>query len=140
MIDQHIRSRFAAAPVARLATADDRGRPHLVPITFAVDGADGIVTAVDRKPKRGRDLKRLRNIASNPRVCVLVDHYADDWAALWWVRADGTATVVEDGPAQATPLRLLREKYPQYRDALPDGPLITVTVDHWASWAAAPSG
>ena len=83
-------SRFASARVARLATVDAGGGPHVVPITFAVDG-DVIWSAVDDKPKRSRELKRLANIRSNPAVSVLADHYDDDWTRLWWVRADGTA-------------------------------------------------
>lgn len=138
MTDPTIRDRFAAASVARLATADGHGRPHIVPITFAVDGADRIVTAVDRKPKSGRDLRRLRNIAENPRVSVLVDHYEDDWNALWWVRADGTATVADDEVGRAAPVLALRRKYEQYRDEPPDGPVIVVAVDRWVSWTAAP--
>lgn len=136
MTAPQVQNRFAAAPVARLATADAGGRPHVVPITFAVDGEDRIVTAVDRKPKRSHALKRLRNIAENPRVSVLVDHYADDWSTLWWVRADGAATVVEEEPGRAGPLRALQRKYPQYRLDVPDGPVIVVAVDRWVSWSA----
>ena len=82
------RGRFAAARVARLATADATGQPHLVPVTFAVAG-DMVYTAVDAKPKRTTALRRLANVAANPRVSLLVDHYDDDWSRLWWVRADG---------------------------------------------------
>lgn len=132
------RSRFAAAPVARLATVDGQGRPHLVPVTFAVAGGR-IVTAVDRKPKRGHDLRRLRNIAANPRVSVLVDHYADDWRELWWVRADGVARVVGTGPEtageRAALLAPLLAKYPQYADAPPDGPVVEISVTGWSHWA-----
>jgi len=88
------RDLFTGASVARLATVRPDGRPHLVPIVFAVAG-DVIVTAVDEvKPKRTRALARLANIAAEPRVSVLADHYDEDWTRLWWVRADGTATVV----------------------------------------------
>ncbi|RCV50470.1 TIGR03668 family PPOX class F420-dependent oxidoreductase, partial [Marinitenerispora sediminis] len=104
------RARFAAERVARLATADAAGRPHLVPVVFAT-GADGdgdtVVIAVDRKPKRTRELKRLANIAENPRVCLLADAYDDDWDRLWWCRADGEAEVVRSGPRRAAALRLL---------------------------------
>src|SRR4051794_4921374 len=89
------RERFAAARVARLATSG----PHIVPICFALDG-DTIWSAVDAKPKRTRALRRLENIARDPRVSVLTDHYDDsDWSRLWWARADGTATVHDDAPA-----------------------------------------
>lgn len=133
--DEEARARFAAARVARLATADARGRPHIVPITFAVRD-DTVVTIVDRKPKRSRDLKRLRNITDNSRVSVLVDHYEDNWDALWWVRADGTASVVEEESRIADALPALQGKYRQYRDDVPEGPLIVVAVDRWASWSS----
>jgi PPOX class probable F420-dependent enzyme len=81
--------------VARLATTNDAGRPHIVPVTFAVAG-DIVYTAVDAKPKSTRNLRRLRNIRGNARVAVLADRYDEDWASLWWVRADGAATIVED--------------------------------------------
>ena len=93
------RRRFAEARVARLATRGE-GTPRLVPIVFAIAG-DDIVTAVDHKPKSTRDLRRLSDIADDPRVALLVDHYDDaDWSRLWWVRADGIATV-HDGDATA---------------------------------------
>ncbi|MEU9344955.1 TIGR03668 family PPOX class F420-dependent oxidoreductase [Streptomyces sp. NPDC048278] len=129
------RRRFAAARVARLATADDRGRPHLVPVVFARYGADGIVTAVDHKPKTTPDLKRLRNIAVQPAVCLLVDAYDENWDRLWWVRADGEARVVPAGPAVVGPLC---EKYPQYRERPPSGAVVLVTVSRWTGWQAAP--
>ena len=94
MTPHQARQRFAAARVARLATADAAGRPHIVPVTFAVDG-DVVYTAVDAKPKQSTALKRLANVAANPAVALLVDHYADDWNELWWVRADGTGRVVD---------------------------------------------
>ncbi len=83
------RRRFASARVARLATADAGGRPHIVPIVFAVEG-DIIYSAVDHKPKRTTALRRLANMAENPFVALLVDYYDDDWSRLWWARADGT--------------------------------------------------
>jgi PPOX class probable F420-dependent enzyme len=128
------RDRFASVPVVRLATADATGRPHLVVATFAVDG-DRVYTAVDAKPKDTRDLKRLRNIRANPRVAMLADHYEDDWTHLWWVRADGTATIVGDPAAMARPIALLRERYRQYRDDPPAGPVIAVTVQRWTGWS-----
>ncbi|MGW4641835.1 TIGR03668 family PPOX class F420-dependent oxidoreductase [Sphaerisporangium sp. NPDC004334] len=130
------RGRMAEARVARLATVGDDGRPHLVPVTFALDG-DRLVTAVDHKPKSGARLRRLRNIQVNPNVCVLVDHYHEDWTTLWWVRADGFATVVERGderlPALLAPLVA---KYLQYRDRVPEGPVILVEVTRYSGWSA----
>src|SRR5690625_4498503 len=88
---------FARAPVARLATVAPGGAPHLVPIVFALDN-DVIYTGVDAKRKTTQRLRRLANIESDPRVSLLVDHYADDWTQLWWVRADGVAVIHRDGP------------------------------------------
>jgi PPOX class probable F420-dependent enzyme len=122
-------------PVARLGTADARGQPHLVVITFAVEG-DVIYTAVDQKPKSGTNLKRLRNVDENPQVTVLADRYSDDWDALWWVRADGRAVVLRDQRSMAEPLRLLAGRYRQYRKAPPTGPVLAVTVERWSGWAA----
>lgn len=122
--------RFAAAPVARLATVGHDGAPHLVPIVFALAG-DVIHSAVDAKPKRHRRLRRLANIAAEPRVSVLVDHYSDDWTQLWWVRADGLAEVRESSPDG---LAALVAKYPQYRATPPPGPFVAITVRHWAAW------
>jgi PPOX class probable F420-dependent enzyme len=108
------RQRFAAARVARLATADAAGRPHIVPVTFAVDG-DTIYSAVDAKAKRSTALKRIANVAANPAVALLVDHYADDWDELWWVRADGTGRVVDpEDPEGVRALSLLAERYPRF--------------------------
>jgi PPOX class probable F420-dependent enzyme len=125
------RARFAAAEVAHLATAAD-GMPHLVPITFAADG-DTLWFAVDHKPKTTRELRRLRNIRANPRVCVLVDHYEPDWGRLWWVRADGVATIRDRDEAG---LDRLVAKYPRYREIRPAGPVVRIDITRWASWSA----
>ena len=129
------RRRFSAAAVARLATVTPDGRPHLVPVTFAVDG-DVIFSAVDAKPKTTTRLARLRNIAAEPRVAMLADHYETDWDQLWWVRADGAATVLAGAAEMAAPLALLVRRYPQYRAAPPSGPVIRVQVERWTGWAA----
>lgn len=132
------RARFIEAPVARLATVTAGGAPHLVPVVFAVaadsGGGDVVYTAVDAKPKTTRRLRRLANIEANPRVSLLVDHYADDWARLWWVRADGVATIHDDGRALESGRRLLRAKYPQYQSVSLDGPVIAVAVHRWSGW------
>jgi PPOX class probable F420-dependent enzyme len=120
--------------VARLATVGADGRPHVVPIVFAVDG-DTIWSAVDAKPKRTRALRRLDNVRSNPRVAVLADHYEEDWDALWWARADGVARVVS-AEAAARALELLAERYEQYRSATPEGPVLEVAVERWSGWRA----
>jgi PPOX class probable F420-dependent enzyme len=140
LTEQDARRRFAAAVVARLATVTDAGRPHIVPITFAVDG-DRIYTAVDAKPKTTViGLRRLSNIRARPQVSLIADHYAPDWAALWWARADGTAAVLEEPGQMATPVALLTARYPQYRDRPPDGPVIAIRVARWTGWAASAPG
>jgi PPOX class probable F420-dependent enzyme len=128
------RERFAASPVARLATADAHGVPHAVPFTFAVLD-DAVYFAVDHKPKSTWNLRRLRNIRENPSVTVLVDHYADDWSTLWWARADGLGEVLEDGQEQHRAVELLRGKYDQYRNSAPEGPVVAVRVEQWSGWA-----
>jgi PPOX class probable F420-dependent enzyme len=131
------RARFAGARVARLATAGSDGRPHIVPIVFALDG-DRIYSVVDQKPKRTTQLRRLRNIAENPQVSLLVDHYEDDWHSLWWVRADGRARVLDlknpehhDQARQA--IDLLRARYPQQRAT---GAVLAIDVERWSGWSA----
>jgi PPOX class probable F420-dependent enzyme len=132
---EEARRLFAGARVARLASVDAEGRPHLVPIVFALDG-DIVFSAVDAKPKRTTALKRLSNIAANPHVALLADHYDDaDWDALWWVRADGVARVIDDADARRG-IALLAERYDQYRAAPPRGPVIAITVERWSGWRA----
>jgi PPOX class probable F420-dependent enzyme len=130
--------RFATATVARLATVGPDGRPHLVPITFALVGAETLVTAVDHKPKRTRVLRRLANIEANPQVSVLVDHYEDDWERLWWVRADGLARVEGGRTSKSAALaEALSERYAQYRERPPQGPFIVIEVQRVSGWSAA---
>lgn len=129
------RRRFAAARVARLATVDGEGHPHLVPITFVVAG-ESIYSVVDAKPKRTPSLRRLDNVAVNPAVSVLVDHYEDDWSALWWARADGRARVLEASTAEARQaVELLAARYPQQRAV---GAVLAIDVERWLGWSAQP--
>jgi PPOX class probable F420-dependent enzyme len=125
--------------VARLASVTESGRPHIVPFTFVLDG-DRIYSAVDAKPKTTTSLRRLRNIRANPEVAVLADHYDEDWARLWWVRADGRAAVLDEPRQMARPLALLAGRYPQYRQAPPAGPVIAVSAERWTGWAATAPG
>jgi PPOX class probable F420-dependent enzyme len=128
------RDRFAAARVARLATASADGTPHLVPVVFAIEG-DRVYTAVDAKPKRTRSLRRLANVIDNPRVCLLADHYEEDWTALWWVRADGAGRVLaDDDPEAAQGRDLLAARYPQQTGA---GTVLVIDVERWSGWSAA---
>ena len=129
------RQRFGRARAAKLATVAADGQPHLVPVTFAMDG-DMIYTAVDEKPKSTRQLRRLSNIGANPMVCLLADHYSDDWSALWWVRADGTAIILSDAAAMRAPLGLLARRYRQYQADPPLGPVIAIRVNRWIGWSA----
>jgi PPOX class probable F420-dependent enzyme len=128
------RDRFAAARVARLATADSSGRPHLVPIVFAVEG-DRVYSAVDAKPKRTTALRRLANVRQNPVVALLVDHYDEaDWDALWWVRADGRGRLLEPEESEAQrAIVLLGDRYPQQRAT---GAVLAVDVERWSGWSA----
>ena len=135
MDEQEARRRFAASPVARLATVRPDGAPHVVPVTFALSD-DRVCTAVDRKPKRHQRLQRIANLRHEPRCSLLVDHYADDWSALWWVRADGEATVIEHPAPGDKRLRHLAERYRDYREAPPAGPLIVVEITRWIGWQA----
>lgn len=121
------------ARVARLATADAGGQPHAVPVTFAfLDGA--FYFAVDEKPKRTTRLKRLRNIAENPRVALIVDRYDDDWSKLAWLMVQGAAAVLENGPERDRAVAALREKYPQYREMPLAGPVARIEPENVLSW------
>jgi PPOX class probable F420-dependent enzyme len=124
------RQLFVASRIARLATVDDAGRPHLVPVVFAARG-DRIVFATDHKPKSGGKLRRLANIESNPRVSLLADQYDEDWAQLWWVRADGHATIHERADLLVDQLVA---KYPQYQQRRPNGPVVEIGVTRWTGW------
>lgn len=131
------RELLAEARVARLGLLDDRDRPRVLPIAYALhDGA--LWTAVDRKPKRsGREPARLRFLRRRPRVAVTVDRYEEDWERLAWVQALGEATVLEAGEHPAA-LAALADKYEQYREAPPPGPLIRVRPDRVLRWSARP--
>ncbi len=129
--EQWARERFEQAKVARLATVSGDGSPHLVPMVFAVEETR-LISAVDDKPKSTTDLRRLDNIAVNPFVSVLVDHYDDDnWTQLWWARADGWGRIYDEYDLTA-----LVARYAQYREQPPAGPVIVIEVDHWSGWSA----
>ena len=131
-----MRRRLVEASVARLATAGPDGRPHIVPIVFAHDD-ENLYFVVDDKPKRSRDLKRVRNIAGNERVSVLVDHYEDDWMRLWWVRVDGVAHVIAHEADAQHAIDVLVAKYAQYERARPRGPVVAISIERMTGWAAA---
>jgi PPOX class probable F420-dependent enzyme len=136
MDEARCRALLAAAPVARLATVRPDGRPHVVACCFALEG-DRIWTAVDAKPKATARLQRLANLAAHPWASLLADHYEDDWDALWWVRADGPAAVLEDeGGQRETALAALAAKYPPYAATPPPGPVVEIVVERLSGWSA----
>jgi len=127
-----------SARVAHLATADDSGRPHVIPICFAIDG-DHLFTPLDEKPKRAAPLrlKRVRNIRINPQVAVVVDRYDEDWRRLEYILMRGRARLVARGRLHRKALTLLRKKYAQYRKmTLGDRPVIAIRCETLAAWAA----
>lgn len=129
-----MRRRAEESKVAYLGTADRQGRPHLVPIGFVIDG-DTIYFAVDSKPKQTVRLKRLLNIEVNPAVAVLFEHYEADWSKLWWVRVDGSAHLVQDRTVADHVVDLLVEKYPQYGEHRPAGPVVAIAIDRMSGWS-----
>lgn len=133
-MDDTARFRFTEARSAVLATAAPDKGPHVVPIVFACEG-DVVYTAVDGKPKSTTRLRRLANIEAQSKVSVLVDHYDDDWEQLWWVRADGVATVHTGGDRADRAREMLRAKYDQYGSVSLEGPAIAIAVTRWSSWS-----
>jgi PPOX class probable F420-dependent enzyme len=127
-------SRVRTARVARLATTAPSLQPHLVPVTFTLQG-DDVVIGIDQKPKSTLKLRRLRNIQDNPLVSILWDQYSEDWSELWWVRGDGRAEVVDDGERWSSAIASLTAKYVQYRTAPPQGPVIAITQLSWSGWS-----
>jgi PPOX class probable F420-dependent enzyme len=129
-----------AARVARMATADQGGAPHAIPICYWFDGTN-FYFAIDEKPKRvsGAGLKRMRNIASNPRVALIIDHYEEDWSELAYVLVHGVARVVEDSEEYMLALRHLRDKFRQYRAMAlsPDrNPIVRIEPERVHVWGA----
>lgn len=132
-----IRAKLDAARVARLATLDDKHRPHLIPICFVLED-DVLYSAIDRKPKRTAParLARLRNIKNSPHVALLVDHYEEDWMRLWYVFLRGEAELVSGPAERKRALLSLRAKYPQYRGEMlqEDAPLLRITPEQITAW------
>jgi PPOX class probable F420-dependent enzyme len=127
------------ARVGRLATADAVGRPLVVPVCYVFDGTR-CYSAVDAKPKRTRNLRRLSNIAENPQVSLVVDRWDEDWSQLCWVIVEGRADVLTSGPEFSRAIDLLVAKYPQYR-ALPldraAGAVVAITPGRVLAWRSA---
>ena len=142
--ERDVETRLREARVARLATRDTRGRPHVIPVCYAYDGK-AFYTPVDRKPKSkaGGELARVRNIRANPGVALLVDHYEEDWAGLWYILVRGQGEILSSGEERERAVELLRKKYPQYasRELLPeDAAVIRVTPEKVVSWGEVESG
>ncbi len=133
------RSRLSDARSAVLATADEMGAPHLVPITFVLEG-EIVYTAVDGKPKRPGKLRRHENIRAEPRVCLIAEHWDEDWSLLWWVRVDGLAQVIASNSAVQHVVELMRHKYDQYNTVPIGGPVIEIAVHTWRGWASGGGG
>lgn len=137
MFEERERRYVEAARIGRLATADGEGRPNAVPVCFALTG-DRIATPIDEKPKDAspETLRRSRDVRANPRVSLVVDHYAEDWSRLGWVQIRGTATHLSpDDPDHAPAVAALRAKYDQYADhALEERPVIELSPGNVLSW------
>ena len=137
-----VRAFADAHPVARLATADAQGAPHVLPICFVILGVTLYLT-IDQKPKSGRQrqLKRLRNILENPQVAVVLDHYDEDWSRLGWVMLHGSAEILEGNDEHERAQSALKSRYPQYREMeLQHLPVIAIRINRIAQWGDLQSG
>jgi PPOX class probable F420-dependent enzyme len=130
-----MRHRLESARVGHLGTTGGDGRPHVVPVCFALTG-EVVYNAVDHKPKRSTRLRRIVNVEQTGRACLLVDEYHDDWTQLWWVRVDGPARVVDDPGEAQRAVDALTAKYPQYEQRPPSGPVLAVDAERWSAWTA----
>lgn len=128
-----MRRRVNEARVGRLATISPDGHPHVVPCCFVLNESV-LYSAVDAKPKSSYVLQRVRNLRALPLAALLIDHYAEDWSVLWWIRIDGTARVLESGSERSRALELLAVKYEQYLREPPPGPAIAIDVTGWRAW------
>ncbi len=138
MTEEAVQTRLKQARVARLATGDEQGRPHMVPICYAYDGRC-FYTALDQKPKQvpPERLARVRHIQANPNVALLIDEYGEDWGKLWYILVRGRAEILSKGAKHDKALRLLKKKYPQYASGtlLPQqAPVIQIVPTQIISW------
>jgi len=138
-LDAEAQRLLVEARVAHLATSDQYARPHAVPIVFVVR-EDRLYFPLDRKPKREDDwhmLRRVRNIETNGRVAIVVDHFNEDWTKLAWVLLEGTATILESGEERDSAATQLADKYAQYANGGLNGrPVVAVAVERAVSWRA----
>lgn len=132
MLSETERTFLVRRRIGHLATAGHSGKPHLVPVCFVAD-AEALYTAIDEKPKSGHFLKRVQNILENPNVAFLADHYEEDWSQIGWVRIDGTAELLSDGPQRDRAIQLLRSRYEQY-EAMELSAVIAIRIIQVRSW------
>ena len=123
------------ARVGRLATVAASGTAHVVPLCFALVG-DVVYSAVDHKPKRSANLRRIANVVATGSTSLLVDHFEEDWSALWWVRLDGIGRLVQDEAEAAVAIAALAAKYEQYQRRPPEGAVLAIDVSQWTAWSA----
>lgn len=123
--------------MGHLVTVRPNGRPHIVPVTYALVG-NSVVTMIDHKPKTTDRLQRLINIENNPVATLMSDHYSEDWTALWWVRVDGEASIHVGDQIWEESAAALRAKYGQYAENSPRGPALVISVDRVTSWESTP--
>jgi PPOX class probable F420-dependent enzyme len=128
---------LATARVGRLATTDESGDPHVVPVCFVL-AAGELWTAIDDKPKSTRALRRVKNLAAHPRAVLLVDHYEEDWRELRWVAVHGRGELVS-GDAAAVGLGAMRAKYPQYAEIGVGPEAIRLLPERIVAWSADPA-
>jgi PPOX class probable F420-dependent enzyme len=133
MDEEVMRRRVAGARVGHLATTTADGRAHVVPCCFVLSGQT-LYSAVDAKPKSTNRLQRIRNLEANPSAALVVDHYEEDWARLWWVRVDGRGRVADSTAERDVALELLAAKYAQYAHERPPGPVIALDIHGWRAW------
>ena len=128
-----MRRRVQEARVGHLATIRTDGCPHIVPCCFILSD-EVLYSAVDAKPKSSFALRRVDNLSANPSATLLVDHYREDWSALWWVRVDGMARIIGSGAEHDRALVELTTKYEQYEREPPPGPVIAIDINAWRGW------
>jgi PPOX class probable F420-dependent enzyme len=136
MLSDTERRFLAQRRIAHLATADARAVPHVVPVCFALSG-DKVYVTIDEKPKRvsGAELKRLRNIAENPAIAIVIDRYDEDWSRLGWIMLHGRAEILAAGAEHDAAQALLRSRYPQLRAMrIAQQPVIAIRIQRSSSW------
>jgi PPOX class probable F420-dependent enzyme len=135
MLTDRQRAFLATQRVARLATADAAGRPHVVPICYALI-RDEVYFTIDEKPKKKPTaLKRLANLRANPFAALVVDRYDEDWSRLGWVMVRGSARILASGAEHDQAQAALRQRYPQLAEMRIEGlPVVAVRIEHASSW------